>query len=136
MTTRQTAFTIDLNLIKAQMCATHYILPPWQQKDINVCELLYRRFLTLLIKYPKEHLVPSKIIDEFWHAHILHTQKYHRDCIAIAGYYIHHHPANGNNPDINKLETGFQKTCDLYQQEFSEPLLIFIPNQAEPSLIT
>lgn len=34
----------------------------------------YKRFLALKCFHPKETLVPNKLVDEFWHAHILDTR--------------------------------------------------------------
>lgn len=35
---------------------------------------------------------PDPIVDIVWHTHILFTEKYHADCEAIFGKYIHHEP--------------------------------------------
>jgi len=54
----------------------------------KVCEFAeqeYKRFLALKYFYPKETLVPNKLVDEFWHAHILDTRNYHMDCLKIFG---------------------------------------------------
>ena len=108
------------------MCASHYSLPRWQPDDIAVCERMYRRFLSLLIEHPKEALVPSKVIDEYWHTHILHTKKYHNDCMAMAGRYLHHTPADADLSDASALEQGFKRTLALYESTFGEPLQVFI----------
>ena len=55
----------------------------------KVCEFAeqeYKRFLALKYFYPKETLVPNKLVDEFWHAHILDTRNYHMDCLKIFGW--------------------------------------------------
>ena len=36
----------------------------------------YRRFLVLCLEHPSEPVVPSSLVDDFWHLHILDTQKY------------------------------------------------------------
>src|SRR3954469_11154637 len=50
----------------------------------------YKKFLTLLVKYPQETIAPTNEVDEFWHLHILDTRKYAEDCEAVFGYFLHH----------------------------------------------
>ncbi len=118
-------FTLDLQSINAHLCSESYRLPRWKEGDIQTLELLYRRFLYLIIQHPNKGLAPSQCIDEYWHAHIVHTKKYMEDCDAIVGHYIHHQPADKLNPDTKKLKQAFQTTCDLYEKTFGEPLLVF-----------
>ncbi|MCF6765301.1 hypothetical protein L3V82_05915 [Thiotrichales bacterium 19S3-7] len=125
-TTYQAVLDLDLSYIIDQMCSSEYPLPQWQKKDATVCELLYKRFLWLLIQYPDTSLVPTKEIDEFWHNHILHTQCYVNDCYQLAGRYLHHHPLDLKNFDQQTLLNNFQQTQSLYLKEFSEPLKVFI----------
>src|SRR4029453_17770742 len=47
----------------------------------------YRMFLALMLLYPDKEIVPTPHIDEFWHAHILDTVAYHRDCDQLFGSY-------------------------------------------------
>ncbi len=35
---------------------------------------------------------PSRVMDVFWHTHILFTEKYHQDCADVFGFYLHHEP--------------------------------------------
>ena len=42
--------------------------------ECALAEREYRRFLTLKKLYPKNELVPNKLLDKFWHAHILDGQ--------------------------------------------------------------
>jgi hypothetical protein len=35
---------------------------------------------------------PDRVVDIVWHTHILFTEKYHADCEAIFGGYLHHRP--------------------------------------------
>ena len=120
-----TAFEINLENINAYLCSDSYALTPWPQDHVKTLELLYRRFLHLITTHPTIPLAPPACIDEYWHAHILHTRQYINDCTNIAGGYIHHEPADSRNPDRESLKVAFQNTCDLYEQTFGEPLLIF-----------
>jgi hypothetical protein len=55
----------------------------------------YRGFLKLCAWYPDQSIVPSKAIDEVWHAHILDTAKYAADSRAVFGHFLHHFPYFG-----------------------------------------
>ena len=55
-------------------------------KDVcQFAEQEYKRFLALKYFYPKETFVPNKLVDEFWHAHILDTKNYQMDCLKVFG---------------------------------------------------
>lgn len=80
----------------------------------------YRKFLTLCACYPDEAIVPSTIIDDLWHLHILDTQKYAEDCSQFLGYFLHHFPYFGMRGDADKenLTKAWLKTLDLYAIAF------------------
>ena len=64
-------------------------------RRVERAEAGYRQFLKLAAKYPDAPIVPSEEVDEFWHMHILDTQRYAADCERIFGYMIHHDPYSG-----------------------------------------
>lgn len=80
----------------------------------------YRKFLKLCAMYPDESIVPSKRMDPVWHAHILDTEKYYTDCIAIFGEVLHHFPYFGlrGPEDAAELARQGRKTCELYELNF------------------
>ena len=104
------------------MTSEKYNLPIWTKEEIIFCRTLYKRFLFLNKKYPEINFVPTKQIDEFWHNHILHTTKYHKDCSAIFGHYRHHTPSANTLEEKDILMNGFEKTQELYFFEFHEYL--------------
>ena len=55
----------------------------WSLERANAVEFEYRRFLTLMKKYPHEQTSPLVDVDTFWHYHILDTMKYAADCEAV-----------------------------------------------------
>jgi hypothetical protein len=65
---------------------------------IDRAEADYRRFLKLCAKYPDAPIVPTEEVDEFWHLHILDTQRYGEDCEQIFGGMLHHDPYIGMVP--------------------------------------
>jgi len=94
----------------------------WSPAYADNIELAYRNYLTMLVKHPEdaEDIVVSKDVDEFWHAHILHTMKYTEDCEKVFGTYLHHNPHIGERTqaDVQKKAALAEKTRRLYQQEF------------------
>ena len=51
----------------------------WTDARVAATEANYRRLLALNILYPSEAHVVNKLIDDYWHQHILDTQKYAED---------------------------------------------------------
>lgn len=84
----------------------------------------YRCYLKLCAWYPGEPVVPSKAIDEAWHAHILDTAKYAADTETVFGYFLHHFPYFGlRGPDDEAaLSTAYTRTRDLFRQHFGADL--------------
>ena len=88
----------------------------------DLAEREYRRFLTLKAAFPGVNLVPSKLADEFWHAHILDTAAYARDCESVFGGFLHHFPYFGiyGQDDKRNLDDAFAETTALYERVFGE----------------
>ena len=93
----------------------------WTREFVERIEVEYRRFLTLLAKYPNEPITPGKDVDRFWHAHILDTQKYVEDCERVFGRYLHHFPYFGMRgaEDAAALDAAGARTRELYAAEFA-----------------
>jgi len=111
--------TLDLDAIKFKL------MDPeegegWTREQADAVDLMYRRFLFLNIKFPDETIVPNKLIDKFWHAHILDTQKYMDDCQTLFGEYLHHFPYLGmrGEDDARLLADSFETTLSLFSHEF------------------
>lgn len=99
----------------------------WSDKALAETCTYYRNFLFLNKKYPEYNVLPpSADIDEFWHAHILETEKYERDCLAIFGKYFHHYPylVFDKKMSRNNLNQHFDVTQQLHQQEFGSMIYV------------
>jgi hypothetical protein len=92
----------------------------WSRDFVEHLELQYKRYLTLVAKYPHEAIAPAKEVDKFWHAHILDTRKYVDDCGRVFGFYLHHFPYFGlrGGDDAAALARAGQRTRELYEAEF------------------
>lgn len=117
-------YGMDLSMIIKKM-VNHQ---GWLQKDAMAISKLYRDYLFLQKKYEDETtIVPPEEVDEFWHNHILDTQKYHTDCQAIFGKYLHHYPYFGIDATSNAtdLNDAFEITLSLYVKEFGHPAFAY-----------
>ena len=94
----------------------------WSRDYADSIERAYKTYLSMLVKHPDvaEDILLSKDVDEFWHTHILQTTKYHSDCDAVFGKYLHHEPHIGEltSADIDRREVLAEKTRRLYESEF------------------
>ncbi|PTB22854.1 hypothetical protein C9I57_01640 [Trinickia symbiotica] len=90
------------------------------EHDIARAEAGYRQFLKIIAKYPDAPVVPSEAVDEFWHMHILDTQRYGADCERIFGYMVHHDPYIGiDGPqDEARLADAARSSHALFMREF------------------
>ena len=82
----------------------------------------YRRFLVLCALHPDAPIVPSSVVDDFWHLHILDTAKYQADCQRFLGGFLHHFPYFGmrGDQDARNLKTAWEGTLTLYRDAFGE----------------
>lgn len=107
----------------------------WPPALVDKTEVWYRRFLFLNAKLrgSGRAVVPNKLIDTFWHYHILDTQKYAEDCEKTFGYFLHHFPYFGMRgaADAAELNVAFADTLTLFQTEFGEA-----PDSASPEVGT
>jgi uncharacterized membrane protein len=97
---------------------------PWVSQSLRLLEsdpMLaineYKRFLKLLIA-GNIPLTPSKLIDEFWHQHILNSTEYFQFCTRVAGRYIHHTPHYERPHSYHRK--GFKHTHFVYQKYFDK----------------
>ena len=109
-----------LNFEKLKWKLTQSVEATWNSELCDFAELEYRKFLSLKKWYPKLSLVPSKLVDKFWHEHILDTQSYSNDCDALFGFYLHHYPYFGiyGDKDQSKLQNSFDETVAVYEKHF------------------
>lgn len=96
----------------------------WTEERTANAERHYRDFLILAGLKPGQSMVPLGDVDTFWHYHILDTMKYAQDCMSVLGYFLHHNPNFGRNPeDQNSLAEATDQTRNLYAEVFG-----FVPD--------
>jgi hypothetical protein len=107
---------LDFTLLKGKVIQEK----GWTHEQCEEAEGLYRRFLALNLRYPERKVCPTGPIDEFWHAHILDTEAYERDCMVLFGRLLHHFPYFGMRgaEDRADLERSFAESVDLFIRHF------------------
>lgn len=108
--------SFDLSYVVARVAKEH---TDWDNARLDAAVLGYRRFLTMAKEYPRAELSPLPDVDEVWHAHILHTRAYARDCTAYLGHFMHHEPFGDDVPDKR-----FDRTAEIYLDLFGETYAI------------
>jgi len=94
----------------------------WAKEDVSLMNDYYKKWLALHVCYPDLAIAPSIKLDEYWHMHILDTQKYMEDCQLVFGKYLHHYPYFGLEGDKENLDSGFELTKKLFQHHFGHSL--------------
>lgn len=112
---------LDLSMIELKLQDTEEGAG-WESGYTQRVEVEYRRYLALTGAYPDEAIVPSKIVDTFWHYHILDTQAYVVDCEGVFGFFLHHFPYFGMRgpEDAQALGDAYDRTLELYTKHFGE----------------
>jgi hypothetical protein len=107
---------LEFGMLKRKLVEEH----GWTAEFCDEVESLYRQFLALNVRYPDRKVCPTGPIDEFWHAHILDTQAYARDCETVFGYFLHHFPYFGmRGPDDQAaLDKAFAESVELFELHF------------------
>jgi hypothetical protein len=118
-------FALDLEPIKMKLMDKKEG-QGWSSAQADRYELEYKRFLALLAKFPDDVIAPSTSVDKFWHAHILDTVKYARDCESVFGYFLHHYPYFGlrGEQDAANLAKAAIRMRRLYEQEFGAAISV------------
>lgn len=94
----------------------------WTESLCDFAEQEYRKFLALKLEFPKVSVVPNKLVDKFWHEHILDTKSYAEDCQKTFGYFLHHYPYFGihDEKDQENLQSSFDLTVQLYESRYGK----------------
>ena len=105
----------------------------WTYEQCELAEREYKRFLTMIKLNPKRNFVPTKLMDKFWHQHILDTLAYHKDCMQVFGFFLHHFPYFGiyGTEDQANLSKAFEKTKAFYQKCFGEEMTNPVASRCE-----
>jgi hypothetical protein len=122
---------LNFDVIKRKILLEREV--PWDREECEFIESEYRKFLTLALTFPERYIVPTKLVDTFWHYHILDTQKYYNDSQAVFGSILHHYPYFGLGGADAKLalRTAFEETKQLYRETFGAEIPLRLTGSAD-----
>jgi hypothetical protein len=92
-------------------------LPGWDGARFDAALTSYRQFLELCRRNPGARVMCPDEADEVWHAHMLDSSNYRRDCNRIFGSYLDHDPCIGMRD-----YAGSKATAELFEQTFEMPV--------------
>lgn len=79
----------------------------------------YKGYLYLLkLSSLRLFLVPTYDIDLMWHSHQRSPKVYQEDTVKFLGKVLNHDDTDSDRTEGQKLDTGFSRTRDLWQQTF------------------
>ena len=94
----------------------------WTEDRARAAEHRYRRFFYLKATMPEGKASPTPEVDEFWHQHIINTERYGPDCQRVAGRFFHHTFLSPDDPaDARELSDVWLSTWVRYEALFEEP---------------
>ena len=74
---------LDLAVVSNRVSNQH---GNWSETMVQSGLIEYKKWLYMAQVRPiSQQYAPSYVVDEFWHAHILHTRKYMTDCELLFG---------------------------------------------------
>ncbi len=78
----------------------------------------YRRFVFLAMTAGHE-VVPSEVVDQVWHLHLLYTEDYWGEfCPKVLGRPLHHGPGRGRRGETERFRELYAETLASYQHRF------------------
>lgn len=124
------AFKLDLTKIKLRLIR----MLNWTESKTDTIIHEYKCFLELMRLYPEKLFAPSQDVDEVWHAHILHTMLYAKQCQEVFGRFIHHNPSDPTDAatETNKDAINYSSTLSYYKTAFGRDP----PSEIWPGLAT
>mgnify|MGYP007077433824 CR=1 FL=1 len=106
----------------------------WSREQITAAIRGYQRYLTLVMLYPDYNFVPSKVVDEVVHFHLLHVPNFDEDCMRLFGRTLLHDPKYGmNQPDPKEVESSI---VTLVDRIFNQHVQYIIQATADPPSLT
>jgi hypothetical protein len=89
--------------------------PHLEGRDCELVERGFRQFFMACLRSEKRFVaMPSKAVDAYWHAFILHTRAYAQWCELAVGRFVHHTPAEalgGNAGENDGLRRAWYWSC-------------------------
>ena len=90
--------------------------------------LALKQYYLVALLDPKNKHAVSDMIDPFWHAHILHTDRYMAFCDEVFGHYLPHEPLDHDDRvAVEEAAELYRHTARVYGRLFSYASKQFYP---------
>ena len=84
-------------------------------------ELALKQYYAVALLDPLNEHAVSKLVDPFWHCHVLFTKEYVRFCGTIFGGYIHHAPLDPSDEnEVSSVGKLYDYTLKTYKKIFKQ----------------
>ncbi|KAA0576658.1 hypothetical protein [Azospirillum sp. Sh1] len=100
----------NIKALNLSTIASDLVRQGWSPEAAESAVENYRLFLETIAAHPKAHLVPTRSVDEAWHAHMLRPAAYYADCMVCFGRIVDHEPGVYGTP---AYEAAYQATRAL-----------------------
>lgn len=120
---------LDLSRFVAKLQKDQPSLFPDEGMAVQAIEE-YRRMLHLAQTHPSLDLVPSAVVDQVWHSHILDTRAYKQDMTKLFGRYMEHVPSfEGDSESKVELKQSYVEMLKHYEEEYGPASQALWPHQ-------
>jgi len=92
----------------------------YEEDELDDIQREYTRYLALIVGYGGARFIMSSAVDDFWHAHVLHTKDYQAMCHWLGRGFIHHHPTS-SKAERDALSSEYDDTIRTYAKHFGTP---------------
>src|SRR6185437_430953 len=111
---------LDLEPVVYKLMHPEPAIPRLSLEQADQAVALYRGFLKLRALRPGFALVPTRLIDQVWHTHVLDTAKYRADCDQVFGRFVDHYPYAGLRGELDRRSwnSNFTRTRQFFYEYF------------------
>ena len=109
---REIAEDDDMRAIEHYLVDTCGMSP----EEANEATTGYIQYIVAELAKEKKHgaLSPTIVIDQAWHAHVLHTRRYEAFCNKYFGRFVHHNPEAGFETVTPQLEVTRKLVAEIF----------------------
>ena len=112
--------SIPLDRQRVRIVAKHGLTDEEAEKWLDE----YRKWVALRRCFEGAYMVPTAVVDEVWHEHIVDTRRYTDFCERVFGRYLHHEPIIDPSENQSKsAKQAFTFTKQMWAKCFgSDPM--------------
>jgi hypothetical protein len=115
---KETSIAFDLSKVKERFIKDN---PEYKICDIDQVVAQYTKYITLAGLVKENLVVPSKIVDDFWHTHLLFTRSYNNFCMLNAKKFVNHEPHDTATPvdEIHMMKVNLvNKSLEIFGKDY------------------